>query len=289
MFLPIKNSSRSGRGFTLIELLVVIAIIAILAGLLLPALARAKEKGKRIACLSNEKQMGMGSQFYAEDDEIKSLVGTVNYGDDDLNWLFPQYVSNIKCFKCPSTLNIIKDGPADVRDVIGVGPIAPPTNDPLVPQLYSDRLHGNTKYVVDLIHSAAGKKADGTKADFGSSYEVAGFFTGSPGTKKTQKTLNGYIYRQTQSPPHINPKGQQCSISSVWIIYDEDNTPGQDKPPGPADPTRSNGDFPDSGDNHGVDGANIVFADGHAEWVTRKKYNNSFILGTDEQCLNSFP
>ncbi len=62
-----KSGCSKADGFTLIELLVVIGIIGILAGLLLPALARAKEKGRAIQCVSNLKEFGLGVSYYVDD------------------------------------------------------------------------------------------------------------------------------------------------------------------------------------------------------------------------------
>jgi prepilin-type N-terminal cleavage/methylation domain-containing protein/prepilin-type processing-associated H-X9-DG protein len=93
----------SKKGFTLIELLVVIAIIAILAAILFPVFAQARDKARQAACLSNTKQISLGITMYAQDyDEIMPVLG-VN-AQNRGRWqfqIFP-YVKNVDVFTCPS-------------------------------------------------------------------------------------------------------------------------------------------------------------------------------------------
>jgi len=110
---------HTNKGFTLIELLVVIAIIAILAAILFPVFARAREKARQTSCASNEKQLGLAIIQYVQDyDEIYPSqssttqvvlpggFGTCNGGSPCYSWqsdIYP-YVKSTGVFACPSNI-----------------------------------------------------------------------------------------------------------------------------------------------------------------------------------------
>jgi prepilin-type N-terminal cleavage/methylation domain-containing protein len=128
--LPPGGPGNRWQAFTLLELLVVIAIIGILAALLLPALARAKDMAKRVGCLSNQKQLGLGWEMYSGDfsgrmaiNDVEGnnpprsttnswVVGNARYDIDPATITSGSiyvYVKNPEVYRCPADHGMIQD------------------------------------------------------------------------------------------------------------------------------------------------------------------------------------
>jgi prepilin-type N-terminal cleavage/methylation domain-containing protein/prepilin-type processing-associated H-X9-DG protein len=199
-----SHLTGGSRAFTLIELLVVIAIIAILAALLLPALAKAKDKAKRLNCLSNVRQLELGAQLYAHDFnghlEIDSRGAPANTwinGKDDLAWLHPSYVSNVKAYVCPGTKNVVR------------------TNTTLDP-------YSGERVLTDLLDNCA-QGAVGTN---GHSYEILGEVRTV--NKVTLTFCQNYVLQYNTAL-----KGTKPGPSAFWHLHDCDDVGTNNKWDGP--------------------------------------------------------
>lgn len=246
------------RAFTLIELLVVIAVIALLIGILLPALGKARETSRRARCLSNTRQMAMACLAYSNESRKGVFIPAFFDWEDNIGWLFPDYINDYNVAVCPSTRNAIRPN-LTLSDDSGEN----------VPAIYGREFLRDTYW-------AAKDRADDAG---GHSYEIRAWFSagkypdGVVQHMPPSVSIGDQLGWNRQDLPMLFDLFSRNVLKThprvqfpdrCYLVIDNDNdgssVPGVGRPDGV-------NNYPDPWNNHGVSGYNVSYTDGHARWM----------------------
>jgi len=245
-----RTAGRATAGFTLIELLVVVAIIAILAAILFPVFAQAREKARAVACMSNARQLGLAISMYTADFDEEILPATNYAAAPPVIWaaVVQPYVQNEGVFNCPSASSA--KFPAD----------------------WSLRSFGSIGYNGITAIDPSGVEAPATVMSLAAMEEPARsvLMADTPSGPLAQK-YRGYVF----DPANGRQNGQDPRLSTPLVAdHDlvQDPAFGRVLSPARLKPVfcRHHAD----GQEHGT--SSLVFADGHA-----KAYTAASILGQE--------
>jgi prepilin-type N-terminal cleavage/methylation domain-containing protein/prepilin-type processing-associated H-X9-DG protein len=248
---------RTSKGFTLIELLVVIAIIAILAAILFPVFAKAREKARQTSCTSNERQIGLGFAQYTQDYDEKFPYGNVNSGTDPSGWAAQiySYEKSTGIFKCP-------DDPGTSTVVGGQ------TEIPISYGMNSDLSGGPTLAVLDSP----------SKTVLG--FEVSSALGAPTAVTDSNSPAGNGIGNVAATTPGSAIAGQ---LTPSGALYETGNMNGSV----PSSATLPSGDPYDqsySGGGWHSGGANYVYCDSHVKWSNPNNISAGANNTSDTNC-----